>query len=168
MAMLIIGLFAIMQVAPADLPKASGTLRLDSLRNPFRRYQAELEWIKNQEMQTEATIQETTESTMVKPWIPSVIGLSPEEHIAPRLLPPLLRDLKGIAIMHERNSWAMFGDRIVSVSDTLEGFTVLSISFDGVTFSNSQSIVEVDLAKRHTTVRSDTSDPTTQSGKNEP
>ena len=62
-----------------------------------------------------------------------------------RIVPPILHDLKAIVIMHDESRLAMFGDQIVSVSDALEGFTVLSISFDKVVLTDGLDEIEETL-----------------------
>ncbi len=131
----------VLQIAPPDVQSATASVAVPGPhRNPFQSYRPKQE--------SAPPVEEASQSLHISEPIPSMgTGIQPPwqpiqvRTSMERILPPVLADLRAIVIVHGLRELAMFGDRIVSVSDTVEGFTVLSITLDEVTLSDGMDVV---------------------------
>ncbi|HPA48233.1 MAG TPA: hypothetical protein PK395_20885 [bacterium] len=144
----------VLQIAPPDVQSATASLAVPGPhRNPFQSYRPKQE--------SASPVAEASQSLNISepippmgtgirtPWQPTQVRTSME-----RILPPVLEDLRAIVIVHGIRELAMFADRIVSVSDTVEGFTVMSITLDEVTLSDGTDVVKQTLG--HSEIKSAT------------
>ncbi len=139
----ILCLILILQTGPtAEEPVApiGSVVQEQAFRNPFRRFRPTPTPSPVTESATgaETVVQEATPANRIQAPSPSIEFQTSVQ----RVLPPILNDLRAIVILHEGTGYALFGDRIVSLSDTIEGFTVTGISFDEVILSDQWDTVE--------------------------
>ncbi len=138
--MRILFLILLLQVGPIDNGTIDGVGAGQDFRNPFRRYRPTPTPIPADKSTLSATAAADANAATDTITAPSR-SIDIQTSIR-RVLPSLLNDLRAIVIVHEKTGYALFGDRIVSVSDTIAGFTVREISFDEVVLSDEWDVVK--------------------------